>query len=123
MRFGRISAYFLGVLVLCTAAAAEAREKKPYDAAYASGAGRKLERGVSNVTMGWMEIPREITRQGQQKGTAAAIFLGPVIGLGSAIGRTAAGAYETLTFPLGSHPTFTPLVQPEFVLDKDGTKR
>jgi len=97
---------------------------KPYDSAYASGAGRKLERGVSNLTAGWMEIPREITLQGKQNGIPAACFWGPIKGLGQAVARTAAGAYETLTFPLPTHPSFTPLVQPEFVLDKDsaGTK-
>ena len=95
---------------------------KPYDTAYANGAGRKLERGVSNTLMGWMEIPREITKQGRERGVASACFLGTIIGLGNAVVRTAAGAYETLTFPLGTHPTFTPLVQPEFVLDKGSAK-
>ena len=96
---------------------------KPYDSAYADGSGRKLERGVSNLTLGWMEIPREINKQGAQNGTAAACLWGPIKGLGAAIVRTAAGAYETATFPLGTHPTFTPLIQPEFVLDKESSKR
>lgn len=101
---------------------AQADPNKPYDKAYASGAGRKFERGVSNTTLGWMEIPREIALQGKKNGAAAACLWGPVKGLGQAIHRTAIGAYETVTFPLGTHPTFTPLTQPEFVLDQDGAK-
>jgi len=103
--------------------AASADPNKPYDAAYADGSGRKLERGLSNATMGWMEIPRQITKEGQQNGIAAACFWGPIKGLGQAITRTAAGAYETVTFPVPTHPAFTPLVQPEFVLDKESSKR
>ena len=68
-----------------------------------------------------MEIPREISRQGKEKGVAAACFWGPLKGLGQAIARTTVGVYETATFPLGTHPTFTPLTQPEFVLDKDAS--
>ena len=113
---------FMGLFFLATAPAL-ADPHKPYDTAYANGAGRKLERGVSNTLLGWMEIPRQIAKQGTEHGVVSACFLGPVIGLGNAVVRTAAGAYETLTFPLPTHPSFTPLVQPEFVLDKDGAKR
>ena len=93
---------------------------KPYDADYANGAGRKLERGVSNATMGWMEIGKEMTNEGKSHGVLAGCLWGPVKGLGQALVRTTVGVYETATFPLGTHPTFTPLVQPEFVLDKNG---
>ena len=118
-----VSWSFLVFFVLEFSSSVSADPNKPYDKAYAEGAGRKLERGVSNTTLGWMEIPREISKQGKENGVAAACFWGPAIGFCHAIARTAAGAYEAVTFALPTHPSFTPLVQPEFVLDKDTAKR
>ena len=102
---------------------ASADPDKSYDAEYAGTAGRRLERGVSNTMMGWMEIPREITQQGKENGVAAACLWGPVKGLGQAVARTGAGVFETVTFALPAHPVPPPLTQPDFVLDKDSTKR
>lgn len=104
------------------AAPAWAGSDPNYDHAYASGTGRKLERGVSNLSLGLMEIPAEMTREGKAHGALHAVFIAPFTGALKAVGRTAAGVYETATFPLPTPPAPEPLVRPEFVLDKEASK-
>lgn len=114
----RVSAATAVVLALLAAVPAGAADDRPYDAEYANGTGRKLERGVSNAALGWMDIPREISRQGKEHGVLHAVFVGPFVGAGKAVVRTAAGVYEAATFPIPTPPPHTSPGQPEFVLDK-----
>lgn len=76
----------------------------------------KLFRGVANLTTGWMEIPKQMTHASSEKGFWKGIGWGFAKGLGWAVGRTAAGAYEIVTFPFPIPQDYQPVIQPEFVL-------
>ena len=80
-------------------------------------AGHKLGRGVSNVLLGWVEVPRGIESVGKESGFAASTTWGVLQGAGSALLRTGAGVLEVVTFPF---PTPSkdddPLVEPEYIL-------
>lgn len=88
--------------------------------AQASGdAGRKLGRGLSNVAFGWVDILRGVENSAQDDNIVSAVTVGPVTGLGNAVGRTLAGVYETVTFPIPTNDgTYDPITSPEFVLEK-----
>ena len=76
----------------------------------------KLGRGLANLFTGWLEIPAEIGRQLRKKGEVAATFVGPVLGLCKAVGRTAVGVYETVTFPFPVPPGYKSVLEQEFVM-------
>ena len=88
---------------------------------YASedNAATKLGRGLANVFTGWLEIPAEIGRQNEKKGELAAIFIGPILGFCKAVGRTAVGAYDTITFPIPLPSGYKPVIEPELVMEDD----
>lgn len=77
--------------------------------------GTKMARGVTNLGLGWAEIPKQIYLVGQRGGWAAGAFRGSIDGLGMFVARTIAGMYEILTFPIPLPPHYQPLVGPEFV--------
>lgn len=79
----------------------------------------KLGRGVANLLTGWVEVPAEISRQLEKKGELAAIFVGPILGLCKAFGRTAVGAYDAFTFPFPLPAEYKPVIEPEFVMEND----
>ena len=81
---------------------------------YPTYAGRKLGRGVTNVLLGWTEILRSEERVSDQHGPVAALFWGPLDGIGNAIKRTAVGVYETATFPMKTSTNADPILEPEF---------
>ena len=77
--------------------------------------GTKMARGVTNLGLGWAEIPKQIYLVSQRGGWAAGAFRGSIDGLGMFVARTIAGMYEILTFPIPLPPHYQPLVGPEFV--------
>ena len=80
-------------------------------------AGRKLGRGVSNVLLGWVEVPRGIESVGKESGFAASTTWGVLQGAGSALMRTGAGILEIATFPFPApSKDYDPLVEPEYIL-------
>ena len=83
---------------------------------YGTGVGKKLGRGISNLAFGWLEIPKGIEDVGEKNNFVAALTWGPIYGVGKAVVRTVAGAYEVVTFPVPLPKDFEPLVQPEFML-------
>ena len=83
---------------------------------YGTGVGKKLGRGISNIAFGWLEFPKGIQDVGEQNNFIAGITWGPIYGLGKAVARTVAGAYEVVTFPVPVPANFEPLVRPEFML-------
>jgi putative exosortase-associated protein (TIGR04073 family) len=95
-----------------TAAADESASAGP---SYGELSGRKLGRGLSNTTFGWVELPGGIQGIGERHGVGAAATWGVLHGAGRAIQRTAIGIFEVLTFPLGTPTDFEPLIEPEFV--------
>lgn len=110
-----IAGLVLGLFILIPSAQAGT---SPIDEQnYPTAAGRKLGRGVANLAFGWIDIFKGISDVAAENNTIAAMTWGPIYGLGKAVVRTAAGAYEIVTFPIPVPPDFEPLVQPEFVLD------
>ena len=75
----------------------------------------KLSRGVVNVLTGWVEIPKRVMETSQLSGPAAGFTWGILRGLGHGFIRTAAGLYETATFPFPAPPNYAPILEPEYV--------
>ncbi len=107
----RVIFLVMAAVILCTVAAVPAHAK--------DNPATKLGRGLANFLTGWVEIPAEIGRQVEKKGEFAAIFVGPVLGFCKAIGRTAVGVYDALTFPIPFPAEYKPVIEPEFVLQDD----
>jgi putative exosortase-associated protein (TIGR04073 family) len=81
--------------------------------------GTKFVRGVANIATGWVELPKQVYVVGTNEGWVAGVFRGPFDGIGMFAARTIAGAYELLTFPVPVPPHYQPMMQPEYVWDKD----
>ncbi|NQT28645.1 MAG: exosortase system-associated protein, TIGR04073 family [Candidatus Omnitrophica bacterium] len=81
----------------------------------------KFARGLVNVTMGWLEIPRQMVKVKEAEnhevsGEIAGIFWGPLKGFTYFVGRAIVGIYEVGTFPI---PTYKPLIRPEYIFADD----
>lgn len=111
----RVSFLFLFLVLMISASVQPAfcKEDNP---------GTKLGRGLANIFTGWLEFPAEIGRQIEKRGDIAAAFVGPVLGLGKAIGRTAVGFYEALTFPIPIPPGYRSVLEKEYVLQSENTE-
>lgn len=81
--------------------------------------GTKFARGVTNLCLGWTEIPKQIYRVSRDEGWRAGLLRGPVDGLGWFTARTIAGMYEIFTFPIPLPPRYQPLMTPEFVWQEE----
>ena len=103
----------IGALLWVCAGTAEAQMQP-------GGAVNKLGRGVVNVFTGWVEIPKRMYETSQLQGTAAGFTWGLLRGLGYGFIRTAAGLYETFTFPFPAPPDYAPVISPEFVFMESG---
>ena len=108
------------ILFLSTAGSVRAYDYSPADMSRTNPtarAGRKLGRGVSNVLLGWVEVPRGIEAVGKESGFAAGTTWGVLQGAGSALLRTGAGIFEIATFPFPvPSKDGDPLVEPEYIL-------
>lgn len=78
--------------------------------AYEGAVVGKLERGVKNFFLGFLEIPHgikgeyEYRKQQYLPGNLEALFIGAFKGLLNAGGRMAVGLYEGFTFPYPQEP-------------------
>ena len=83
----------------------------------------KLVRGGVNLVTGCVEIPKRIHETSQTSGAMTAFTWGTLRGCGYGFVRTAAGAYELVTFLFPAPPDYAPVIQPEFVFleESDGT--
>ena len=75
----------------------------------------KLTRGFINIVTGWVEIPKRVQETSYTSGTAAGYTWGILRGIGHGFIRTAAGAYEVVTFPFPAPPGYVSVIQPEYV--------
>ena len=75
----------------------------------------KLTRGFVNLVTGWVEIPKRVQETSGQSGPWAGFTWGLLRGLGHGFIRTAAGAYEFVTFPFPAPPGYASVIQPEYV--------
>ena len=77
----------------------------------------KLGRGISNVLLGWAEIPVTFDRK-LKEGKPLGYLLGvvPVLGTTRAVLRTGTGVYEMFTFPVSDKEVnFDPILEPEYI--------
>lgn len=106
-----------GLMILCLLLAgplsAQAEEQSP--PTVPAQIGTKFVRGLANLVTGLGEFPKQVYLIGKNEGWVQGTFRGPVEGLGMFIARTAAGAYEVLTFPLPVPSGYQPMLLPEYV--------
>ncbi len=81
----------------------------------------KLARGLANVSLGWLEIPRQMMKvkaaEGNElSGEIAGIFWGPLKGFTYFMGRMFVGTYEVGTCII---PSYKPLLRPEYIFADD----
>jgi len=79
----------------------------------------KAVRGVTNVALGWLEFPKQIVTTYEEDGLGKGMTVGPLKGLGMTLVRTVAGAIETVTFFVAFPGFYDPLVQPDYVWQKE----
>lgn len=86
---------------------------------YAGDPVRKLGRGIANIATGWMEFPKEIFKETEEKGEVSAIFIAPLKGMVKTIGRTLVGIYDATTFFIPLPRRYEPIIEPELVVSRD----
>jgi putative exosortase-associated protein (TIGR04073 family) len=77
----------------------------------------KLGRGLSNIMLGWAEIPVTFDK-GVKKGKPLGYLLGvaPVLGTARAVMRTSTGVFEVVSFPFTDRDVnYEAVLQPEFI--------
>ena len=77
----------------------------------------KLGRGLSNVMLGWAEIPMAFDK-GVKKGKPLGYLLGvaPVLGAARAVMRTSTGVYEVVSFPFSDrNVNYEAVLEPEYI--------
>ena len=87
-----------------------------YETSTATRMTRKLIRGVGNVVLGFVEIPKTISEEVQLLDPFTGTFTGAYKGLKATGKRMAVGAYEIVSFPVPVPKNYRPIIQPEFVL-------
>jgi len=65
---------------------------------YGSQTSNKFVRGITNLTTGWLEVPKNISNESRKSNAAVGLTWGSVKGGLHAVGRTAVGAFDTATF-------------------------
>lgn len=76
------------------------------------GPTRKLARGVSNIFLGWSEIPVTIGKANTDEGNSAAASYGVIRGTGRAFARFGVGFYEALLWPIPVYKgTYNPVLR------------
>jgi putative exosortase-associated protein (TIGR04073 family) len=76
----------------------------------------KLGRGFANFFTGWVEIPKQIGKAVRETDPASGMFVGMARGMAWGLARTAAGAYEVVTFPFPVPKGYKPLIEPEYIV-------
>lgn len=119
----RVQAGWIGVAcaiaVLSTAAIAQAAQ---VTAVSTYTPGDKLVRGLANVFLGLIEIPRNIHNTTQEDSLLAGWTIGVGKGLGYTVLRMVVGVYEVVTFPFPLPKDYVPVYQPEYVWQAPGPR-
>ena len=76
--------------------------------------GRKFRRGVSNIALGVLSIPGQMTEETRKRGYATGLPYGFVKGLGYFVAAEAVGTWEFLTCPFQFPKGYKPIMEPEF---------
>lgn len=101
------------IVAICLVIAATAPQ------AHADNAGHKFVRGIGNILSGWLEIPLAVYTESLEETPLVGMTLGLAKGVGKTIARTCVGVYETFTFPFAFPEDYKPLMEPEFVFQKE----
>jgi putative exosortase-associated protein (TIGR04073 family) len=83
------------------------------------GISTKLARGVSNMALGWLELPKQIYLTYKEDGIAKGVFIGPLKGVGMTLVRTVSGAGETATFFIPYPGFYDPYFDPPYVWEME----
>lgn len=83
------------------------------------GMSNKLVRGLTNITTGWLEIPKQICLTTKEEGLAKGLSVGFVKGIGMTVVRTVSGAGETVTFPVAYPGFYDPFFEPGYVWERE----
>ena len=75
----------------------------------------KLGRGLANDLSFWIEVPKQIYLVSKEYDPFTGIVFGSLKGVGYALVRVSAGAFDTASFLIP--PYDKPLVEPEFVFE------
>lgn len=109
---GRFPRIIAAILIACafsfTLAASDVAEARQYTA------GHKFRRGISNLSLGVLAIPGQMTHQTRKRGAATGLPLGFVQGVGWFVVSEMVGVWEFLTCPFEFPPRFEPVIEPEY---------
>ena len=77
----------------------------------------KLGRGISNVLLGWAEIPVTFDRKLNEGKPFAYLFgVVPVLGTARAVMRTGTGVFEVVTFPFSDRDVnYEAVLEPDYI--------
>lgn len=79
----------------------------------APGPFEKAGRGLSNVALGFLvEWPKTVAVESETHGPAFGMTVGLIKGMGLGVGRTLAGVFELVTFPLPNGADYGPVMEP-----------
>ncbi|MFC1631458.1 exosortase system-associated protein, TIGR04073 family [Candidatus Omnitrophota bacterium] len=79
---------------------------------------RKLGRGLANAVTGVVEIPKKVILISKNDNPVLGLTWGWIKGAAVGLLRTAAGVYETVTFPIPAPADYEPMISPEFVFEE-----
>ena len=77
--------------------------------------GKKLFRGIVNITTAWAELPRQFALTSRHEGMLAAFPLGLFKGAVMVVIRAGAGGYDIISFVSATPGDFDSLLDPRFV--------
>jgi len=113
----------VSVCLLCGATGARATEEKMLEEVtpqeVMGGMSNKLVRGLTNITTGWLEIPKQICLTTKEEGLAKGLSVGFVKGIGMTVVRTVSGAGEAVTFPVAYPGFYDPFFEPGYVWERE----
>jgi len=77
----------------------------------------KLGRGLSNVFLGWAEIPVTFDKKLKQGKPFGYLFgVAPVLGAARAVMRTSTGVFEVVSFPFSDRSVnYEAVLEPEYI--------
>jgi putative exosortase-associated protein (TIGR04073 family) len=108
LRTRALARNLLIVAVVMFGLAASSASAREYTAAH------KFRRGFSNMTLGVLAIPGQMTVKTREDGYAIGLPLGFAQGLGWFVATEVIGIWEFLTCPFEFPPRFRPIIEPEY---------